>query len=180
MIDCSRFPKGALLFALIPISFNVLIWQNYPVSAQCLLPGALNNCGSTIALTAFGLAFGTFTALLATACWLTLLNFCSVFKNAKINDHVQRHQLLYAYSWIVAFTMASFAGFMTIICFRDASAATFKIYTDGLQGFFVAGIGAGSFAIVAAAMLAAIRHRARLVVQSVKVRVSRAGDAEQA
>ena len=162
------------MFTLIPVVFNVLIWQNYPISSECLLPEFLR--GSPISLIGFGLAFGLFTALAANFCLLFALSFGSVLKNQKINRHFLRHQKLYAALWAVAFTLSSFAGFVAMICFRDPHAATASVYFSGVQGFLTAGFLATSPAILVAGFCVALRNRmAPFRVEAVRV-APRAGE----
>lgn len=149
--NCNR--KGALVFVLIPVVFNVLIWQNYTTCAECLLPGCLRCCNSTLAFLTFGLAFGAATALFARLSLASVLSIFSVSKNQTIKDHLLRRRTLYANAWVVAFTLASFAGFVFMIAFRPAAAAVEQIYFNGMQGYMLGGMTGGVCAILAMSVL---------------------------
>jgi len=155
--------RSSVRFALIPVCFNLYIWQNYMISGECLIPDALKHqCGSTLAFLAFGLAFGVATALLSQICFSTISTLFKTMKFEKLNEHWNLRQPLYSLFWIVAFTMASFGGFVMMVGFRPPSSAMPQIYMDGLQGFMVAGMSAGFVALAFAAALFCMRHNFQL------------------
>ncbi len=155
-----RFPKNAGAFVLVPVLFNLVMWQNYPVSAQCLMPDVLLNMGMRPALLVFGLGFGLFTSLVASICFFSCLNMQTVLRKLRINNYVRRHQSLYAALWMLTFTLGSFAGFLLIICVRY-HAETSNIYLSGSQGFLIAGIGAGALGVVIATVWSSLLDQAR-------------------
>lgn len=155
-----RLSKIALAFLLVPVIFNLVMWQNYPVSAQCLMPEVLLDMGMRKALLLFGLCFGVFTSLFASLCFFSCLNLQTVLRKLRINNYVRRHQSLYAALWITMFTLGSFGGFLLIICVRYHADSS-NIYFSGLQGFLIAGIAAGAIGIVIATVWSSILDQAR-------------------
>jgi hypothetical protein len=153
--QCRQHPRIIVAFFLVPILFNIVMWQNYPVSARTLLPDSVLAFGTTGALVVFGFVFGLFTSVFLTVCALSFMSFGSVLKNGKIGDHVKRHLALYAGFWLIGFTAGSFAGFLLIICIRY-NATNSNIFFTGLQGFLIAGMGAGSLGLLIAAICASI------------------------
>jgi hypothetical protein len=151
-------PRTAAAFFLIPILFNLVMWQNYPMSAQCVLPNFILGLGITNALLVFGLCFGLFTGLFAGVCIFSFLGFGPVLKNLKLNAHIRRHCALYAISWVVAFTGGSFAGFLLIICLSDDEAHA-NLYYSGFQGFLIAGLAAGAATLVLSFVVALLKDK---------------------
>jgi hypothetical protein len=152
-----RHSQIVAMFTMIPVVFNALIWLNYPISAECLLPEFMR--GSVVSLLAVGLAFGLFTAIAANFCLFFALSLGKVLKNQTINRHFDRHRNLYAALWVVSFTFAGFAGFLSMICFRDPHAATSDVFIAGMQGFLTAALLATVPALLFASACAALRDR---------------------
>jgi hypothetical protein len=152
-----RHPQIVAMFTLIPVVFNVIIWLNYPISAECLLPEFMR--GSVFSLVVVGLAFGGFTAIAANFCLFFALSVGAVLKNQTVNRHFDRNRNLYAALWVVSFTFAGFAGFLSMICFRDPHAATGEVYMAGMQGFLTAALLATVPALLFASVCAAMRSR---------------------
>lgn len=152
-----RHPQIVAMFTMIPIVFNVIIWLNYPISAECLLPEFMR--GSVVSLLAVGLAFGLFTAMAANFRLFFALSLGKVLKNQTVNRHFDRHRNLYAALWVVSFTFTGFAGFLSMICFRDPHAATLNVYVAGMQGFLTAALLATFPAMLFASVCATLRNR---------------------
>ncbi|MDZ4837168.1 MAG: hypothetical protein SGJ27_25565 [Candidatus Melainabacteria bacterium] len=162
---CQRYPRIALAFVLVPILFNMVMWQNYPVSALPLLPQILLNAGISFALLAFGLGFGILTSMFSLICFLSFLKLGFILKKSKIAEFVMRHLALFAGFWIVTFTVGSFAGFLLIVCVKFDIAHS-NLFLSGLQGFLIMGLGAGSAGMFFAIVWASIFDLAkRLVVR---------------
>lgn len=159
-IQALRHSRIALAFVLVPVLFNLIMWQNYPVSAQCLMPEMLLNLGMPTALLVFGFCFGLFTSMFASVCFFSCLNLQTVLRKLKINNYVRRHQALYAALWIVTFTLGSFAGFLLIICVRY-HITTSNLYFSGMQGFLIAGLGAGVVGMLIATVWSALLDQAK-------------------
>lgn len=155
-----RYPRIALAFVLVPVLFNLYMWQNYPISAQCLMPDAMLGMGMTTALLIFGLGFGLFTALIAGICFFSVSSMNTVLKKLRISNYVRRHRSLYAALWILNFTLGSFAGFLLIVCNGDHTGAT-NIYLNSLQGFIIVGIAAGSIGLLIATIWSSLLDQAK-------------------
>lgn len=144
------------MFALIPICFNLLIWQNYPISAEHVLPGLFGRSHSPFSLLELGLIFGVFTAVFAASVLACVYNFISALKSETLIAHMQRNRAVYAGLWSTTFTLASFGGFLTVVCFHRSNADANQIFCDGLQGFFVAGVGGALATLIAVRVVALI------------------------
>ncbi len=158
MQHLQHHPRVTAAFFLIPILFNLVMWQNYPVSAQCVIPDFILGLGITNALLIFGLGFGLFTALFAGVCIFSFLGFGPIIKNLNLNAHIRRHSALYAISWVVAFAGGSFAGFLLIICLRYDEAHA-NLYYSGFQGFLIAGLAAGVAALLFSVVVALLKDK---------------------
>lgn len=147
-------------FVLVPVLFNLMMWQNYPVNGHWLMPEILSGMGMTTALLIFGLGFGLFTSAFAMLCFFSFFSLNTVLKKLRINNYVRRHRGLYGALWIVTLTFGSFAGFLLVICAGEHTSIS-SIYFRGLQGFIIVGLGAGCIGMVVATVWSGLLDQAK-------------------